>query len=304
MATQAQWWDGTINNYNNPQDIQTFINVCESNDWKYHFQQETGKTTGTPHLQICLGLGKRVRRTQITKILAEAEPPMANTGNWRPARCTRALYKYCSRDDKRDAGTEVYSNMEGPPRGRGERGKGKHERRDSKPELPKFTAEQLGLPHQDKLWVWQRQLVDIVSQEPEPTGRTIHFWIDPIGHTGKSLLCKYLAYHHDAVQVGGKASDTASAIRTYMEKKQEAPKIVIVDVPRAYQNYVSYVALETAKNGNMWAPKYDSTSVIWPNPHVHVFLNNEPNLEELSDDRPVIHRIRDIPHWNEIYLGG
>lgn len=62
-------------------------------------------------------------------------------------------------------------------------------------------------------------------------------------------------------------------------------KIYIFDFARTVENFVSYEALETIKNGIYFSGKYESKTVVRNCPHVLVFSNFLPHMESLSLDR-------------------
>jgi len=126
---------------------------------------------------------------------------------------------------------------------------------------------------------WQLEVVDIIKGEPDE--RTIHWFWEDKGNVGKTSLCKYLVVKHDALLVNGKTADMMYAVASVKEK----PDICILDVPRYQKNNVSYIGLECIKNGIFFNGKYESGMVKIPSPHVLVFANYPPILENLSSDR-------------------
>lgn len=68
-------------------------------------------------------------------------------------------------------------------------------------------------------------------------------------------------------------------------------KILCVDIPRSKIETFQYSFLEAVKNGRVFSPKYESTTIRFNPPHVLVFMNEEPNMEALSEDRYIINHI-------------
>lgn len=134
---------------------------------------------------------------------------------------------------------------------------------------------------------WQRYLADIVAGKEPADGRTIHYFWEPKGGTGKTFMCKYLHLHHGAIVTGGSATDMKHAIVRWNEIIGQYPIIVLVDVSRSDRlRGTSYKSLESIKNAVFFSGKYESTMInSWTIPHVVVFSNKKPDTKELSLDR-------------------
>ena len=130
---------------------------------------------------------------------------------------------------------------------------------------------------------WQTTLRTTI--EAPPDDRSVHWFIDRIGNSGKSYMCGYLQNHHDAfVSTGGKVADVAHAYNK--------EPIVIFDLPRAMEKSKDiYNLMEGFKNGCIFIPKYESACKIFDVPHVIVFANFEPDFEALSKDRWIIYNL-------------
>lgn len=130
---------------------------------------------------------------------------------------------------------------------------------------------------------WMLDIIDIIGKKPD--FRTIHWYWEENGNTGKSALTKYLCYKYDALSVSGKSNDCKYGIIKYHENKKKYPKIIIFDVPRTNIEYINYEAIESIKNGCFFSGKYESNQVIMNSPHIIIFANAEPNTSKLSEDR-------------------
>lgn len=141
---------------------------------------------------------------------------------------------------------------------------------------------------------WQLEVSKIVDTEPDK--RTVHWVWEPDGGKGKSSLVRYLCYKKGGVVCSGKASDMKHMIVKYHEKNEDYPDLVIFDVPRSSKDYLSYTGIEEIKNGCFASSKYETDMVIMPHPHVIVFANFPPDLEDpqMSIDRFKIYDIRDF----------
>ena len=126
-------------------------------------------------------------------------------------------------------------------------------------------------------------MIDLVDKEPD--NRSIHWYYDYKGGTGKSALVKLLCYKYDAVVCSGKASDMKYMIVKYNEKNGVYPKVVIFDIPRSIKDYVSYSGIEEIKNGCFASSKYECEMVLMNSPHILCFANEIPEFEKLSKDR-------------------
>lgn len=132
---------------------------------------------------------------------------------------------------------------------------------------------------------WQQEVIDLCSGEPDE--RTIVWVYDQEGNKGKTSLCKHLCMKHDgAMYISGKINDMMYGVFQYIKTKKKSPKILLIDIPRSLDNkYVSYSGIEALKNGIFYNTKYESSMVIFDNPHVVIFSNHEPLMDKFSLDR-------------------
>lgn len=132
------------------------------------------------------------------------------------------------------------------------------------------------LPGENELYDWQKDIINIIKEPPKP--RIIHWIYSNNGNMGKSTFCKYLIFHYQAQEVGGKKSDIAYAINT-------DSNIFVFDLSRTVEDYVSYDAIECLKNGKIFSNKYESNMKIINIPHVIIFSNFAPDKSKMSIDR-------------------
>jgi len=130
---------------------------------------------------------------------------------------------------------------------------------------------------------WQLDILNILSKDADD--RTIHWYWEPYGNSGKSAFTKYLCAKKDALCVSGKSNDCKYAIVSYLEEKKKYPSIVIFDIPRTNIEYLNYEAVESIKNGCFFSGKYESCQIIMNSPHLIIFANSPPMLHKLSEDR-------------------
>lgn len=145
-----------------------------------------------------------------------------------------------------------------------------------------------------KLNNWQHLVMNIYFTKPN--GRSIHWFKDEIGGTGKSALCKYLSVHFKVLVIqGGKLADVVNLIyKTNMDNI----KMICIDIPRKNGNKVSYSAIECILNGQITNTKYETGIKYFNPPHLVVFSNFHPEEECLSADRWDIINIRDYMPMN------
>lgn len=150
------------------------------------------------------------------------------------------------------------------------------------------------------LYPWQKRIVSVMDIE-EP-GRSIGWFYDDEGATGKSVFAKWMAikYPTDVLvlqQLGG-MKDAATIISG---AKDWSGRMLIVDLPRAAETKDIYAPLEAIKNGHLNTIKYEGGSYMWNAGHVIVFANFPPRIDGTwSKDR--FNVLCYNPHLND-YVG-
>jgi hypothetical protein len=142
----------------------------------------------------------------------------------------------------------------------------------------------------DAMHMWQTALLQTLDENPDD--RTIHWYWEPCGGSGKSVLCKYLCAKMDAIICSGRASDMKYLIAQYIKRRKTHPRIILFDVPRTNAKFIDYQGLEEIKNGLFASTKYECAMITMNSPHVVVFANNPPDQSKLSADRWNIIRIQ------------
>jgi hypothetical protein len=139
----------------------------------------------------------------------------------------------------------------------------------------------------DKLRPWQSSIVDLYNTEPN--GRSVNWYFDNVGNSGKSTFCKYMFVKYGVMTIqGGKLADIINIIFN-MDMSQ--CKMLLIDVPRNNKNNISYSAIECILNGMITNTKYETGIKVFNPPHVVVFCNYQPEYEKLSHDRWIIREI-------------
>lgn len=249
--TSSKNWFFTFNNYNE-KNIDSLVSWFQGSNHIYIFQEEIGES-GTRHLQGNVTFTSKTRPTENKKNIPAI--------HWEKTRSVPHSNLYCQKQETRNG--RLWTNIPAPV--------------------------ELKLISVDQFYPWQANIIDILSHEPDD--RTIHWVWEANGNQGKTALAKYICTHKKAICLSGKSDNCKNAILQYFLKKNEYPLIIIYNVPRCTQDFISYESMESIKDGLFYSGKYEGGMVIMNSPHVFVFANDEPNYEKLSRDR-----------WNVISL--
>lgn len=245
QGTQLINWFFTYNNYLESDPIELKI-LFNKICKSYHFQKEVGKE-GTRHLQGCISLIKKMRITELKKITC-------NAIHWEPTKNVDAAKLYCLKDESST----------------GERWS--HE----KTKLFKRTKSKFDSMEPRK------EIMDIVTVEPD--NRTINWVWSEEGGVGKTSTCAYLEHMHEGVCIAnGKGNDIKNTVVKHLEENDL--DVLIINVPRCNENYVSYAAIEEIKDGLIYSGKYEGGFANIEHPHVIVISNFYPEISKLSEDR-------------------
>jgi len=134
----------------------------------------------------------------------------------------------------------------------------------------------------NELRKWQADIENLIINN-EPDGRTINWYWEATGGTGKSSFCKYMFVKHGTLIIqGGKLADISNII---FNSNMDEITAVVIDIPRVNSNKVSYAAIECILNGMITNTKYETGVKVFNPPHVVVFANDPPETESLSKDR-------------------
>lgn len=212
---------------------------------KYIYQPEVGEH-GTPHIQGLLSF-KNARTL--------AQLKQKNQGvHWEICRDIKASILYCQKQDTKAGETKAHGFI-----------------------IDKPIKDPIQQPKD-----WQQKIIDDCKKTPDD--RKIHWIYDAEGGKGKTALCKHLCLKYDAIMVGGKANDVKYAIAERIKEKKSVD-IVLVNITRSLEQYVSYESIEAVKDGIFFSGKYESGMCIFNSPHLYVFANFLPDLTKLSMDR-------------------
>jgi hypothetical protein len=219
---------------------------------KYIFQREVGDSeTKYEHWQGYVMFKKKTRPKGL----------LPKSCHWEKCRSPKHSIAYCAKEETAYKPLQRFSKGIRVPR-----------------PLNKVTYEMLR--------PWQKTIADKYQEPADMFDRVINWYWETEGNIGKSVICKYFVDQKRAIIISGKGNDCLYAIQQYVEKNEgEGPDIIIMDIPRSVGEYVSYNAIESAKNGCFFSGKYEGGMVRYNTPHIIVFSNEEPEWDKMSQDR-------------------
>nr|WAE42998.1 MAG: replication associated protein [Cressdnaviricota sp.] len=137
--------------------------------------------------------------------------------------------------------------------------------------------------YKDVKWKpWQQEILNIISGKPD--NRAIYWYWCEKGNSGKSFVSDYITLTRNVILGDGKSNDVIYQIASMVENLIK-PEIVLIDIPRNNTKKIPYGTLEKIKNGIIFSGKYESIKVVIPKPHVIIFANKPPDINEMSADR-------------------
>lgn len=264
QVSPAKHWHFTWNNY--PENWKDLV-VPEFQRFglSYVVGVEVAPTTGTPHLQGFISSKKKIRPFSIN----------LKVSDWSKMRSTvEQSIEYCCK-----GGNYIIHGYPEPP----------------KPPPALDTVElQEG---------WQTEIFEKLKGPVEQ--RKIYWVWSREGGLGKSTFARYVVMNIEhTLVVEGKSSDMKFMIADYMENNNGWwPQVVILDVPRQSQDFLSYTGMEGVKNGLFASTKYKGRMVITNQPHMIVLANFPPNLDNdvMSKDRFIIWDLDPPPTVEELH---
>jgi hypothetical protein len=244
---KARNWVFTWNNY--PEFwFQMLIDSIGNKDIRYIMQPEIGES-GTPHIQGYIEFPNPRSLGGLKKLSSKI--------HWEISRNCEASINYCKKVGSK-AGI-CRSNVT-----------------SWKPVEP-FLVE---------LRPWQQRIVEIVKNPADKFDRSIHWFWETKGGSGKTSLAKHLCTIYPGLiqYVSGGAKDMKFAIAKHVNAGHEL-RACIMNLTRTVEDHVSYQGIEELKDGIFFSSKYESGMCMYPTPHVIIFANFLPNEESMSKDR-------------------
>lgn len=260
----------TFNNYGS-QDVSDLTDFVEKNCTKYLLAYEVGES-GTPHIQGFMCFKSQRSFSAVTKWRGYSERlKRAHIEVMRGS--VKQNIKYCSKEDN------IFCVSDGLLK-----------EAPAKSKFQQMVIKRCMKRYKDVKWRdWQQEIVDLLKTEPDE--RSIYWYWEPEGRVGKSFLSKYLVLTLPGVILcEGKTADVFNQVLQSMQN-EILPEVIILDVPKTSSGYINLSCLEKLKNGCIYSGKYEGGTCVFPNPHVIVFANVEPNYDAMSRDRWKIRRI-------------
>lgn len=153
-----------------------------------------------------------------------------------------------------------------------------------------------------ELFDWQKELIEYIGTKPDK--RTIRWYVDKVGNSGKTSIAKHLCikYENEIIYLSGGPSQVKYGVMTFLYNKKNGKLVrnnknlraAVFDFTRSQDERVSYQALEEVKNGIFFNTKYECKQVIFNCPHIICFANFEPDMDKLSRDRWVIKELTEV----------
>lgn len=221
------------------------LEICSNDKISKYIFQEETGQNGTPHLQGYIAFKKKNRPIGLFS---------SNRYHFEKCKFINSAIEYCQKEDTRTG--NIYSK--GIP-----------------------IKEKIRII--EKLYTWQQEIVDKCNTIPND--RTINIIVDIEGNKGKTQICRYLCYHHNALCVSGKSNDIKYAIVAYHKEKGYYPRVILLDVPRSNLAYISYESVEKVKDGLFFCGKYESCQVLMNPPHIFIFMNEYPDTSKMTTDK-------------------
>ncbi|UOF78644.1 rep protein [Circoviridae sp.] len=245
QGIQCYRWCFTFNNYTK-EDITSLRIRLNRTCKKYIFQEEKGEKNGTEHLQGSVSFITKARLTELKKIDKRI--------HWEATKNVEAADKYACKEETRNG--EVY---------RFEKKKAFIRKKSKFDDIE---------PRSD--------IISLIEQEPD--NRTINWVWSNEGGVGKTSTCAYIEHNYENVCIAnGKGHDIKNSIIAHLADNEL--DVLIINVPRCNENYVSYSAIEEVKDGLIYSGKYEGGFANIEHPHVIVISNFYPDTAKLSEDR-------------------
>lgn len=229
-------------------DFKVFEDWIDTNGTRFIYQYEIGEETGKEHIQAHV----EFTNARSFQSLKKGLPKGVHIEKCKNVGASR---QYCQKEETRKPGTRPYY-------------RGIEWVRPIKDVVKEKGARD-----------WQQKILDIIKEEADD--RKIYWVYDPDGSKGKTSLIRHICLNYNAIMVSGKANDIKCAIAS-MDNK---PEIVLYNITRTQENYISYESLESVKDGIFFNGKYESGMIIMNPPHMIVMANCLPDLDKLTVDR-------------------
>lgn len=250
--TKKRGWSLTVNNFTE-EDIASFKARERIGD-KVIAGIECG-TQGTQHIQGYISFENARSFDQVKA--------MFPTAHIEPVKNANAMITYCKKDGNLVCGGNTLADK-----------------------MASFLTDR----YKDITWrPWQQDIIDIIDTTPDD--RTVHWFYEDIGNTGKSFLARFIHWKYPSMICEGKKVDIFNGFKSYLEEHKDYPQVCLLDIPRCNSGFISWSAIEEIKNGLFYSGKYEGGVIELLPLHVICFANFMPPEDMLSQDRWRIVRI-------------
>lgn len=147
----------------------------------------------------------------------------------------------------------------------------------------KYLPEDTKIFLPDEFHPWQKKAFEIIKSKP--CRRTVHWFWDVGGHTGKTEFIRFLCSYYDAVDIEGRGEAIRHTVAKYVKETGLKPKIVVSILGKSKDEPLSYEGIERVKDGFFTSSKYRGFKVNMNPPHILIFANERPDIDALSADR-------------------
>ena len=281
-------WCFTLNNYTEV-ELESLRLSLQTKARYAIIGKERGKE-GTLHLQGYVSLHSNARLKGIKKILGDRAHAEVAKGN------ETENYQYCSKDgDFEEIGTRACPGKRTDlddfcdyvTAGHYDIPDLRENFREVFAKYPRFCTDYVRdkIPAPEvpshPLRDWQQDLYANLSLAPDD--RKVIFIVDRVGNKGKSWFAKYYcSLHSNAfLMKPGKHADMAYVLPHIL-------RVLFLDCTRKQVEHLPYSLIESLKDGYVMSAKYESCMKKYPPMHVVVLLNEDPDLNALSQDRYII----------------
>lgn len=265
----------TINNYTED-DIKAINETMDNDNVMDLIGQEEIGDNGTKHIQLYIRYKNPIAFNSVKKAF--------NRAHIEECRNIVKSAKYCMKEETRVNDGYQWSKINSASILKTMKDNGTMELE----QMSVLIADDCANPMDGLTWhQWQTDLWNTLESEPDK--RTIHWYYDSTGGTGKTTFAKYLMLERDdTILCTGSTRDSKYIVAQWMlaNECKRSPKVIIYDIARCQDSeMVSYQTIEDMKNGLFLSTKYECKTVIYNCPHLIVFSNQEPRQGKLSKDR-------------------
>ena len=244
-------WCFTLNNYSSDEEEKLIV-FFDDKAKKWIFGHEIAPTTGTPHLQGYVEFKSAKTLSSWKKFNPRISLDTAKG-------TLLQNFNYCTKED----GNYKYGGF--------------------RPKKLTWTCKL------ENLYWWQQEISDIIETEPDE--RTVHWYWEPTGCSGKTkfqkhIVCKYRENRKRYIhQLEGKGADMKNSVLTHLKQFGEVPDCIFINLARDDYRKIDWGGIEKVKDMLFYSGKYEGGMVCGPCPHIFIFSNEPPDESRLSKDR-------------------